>query len=452
VSSPPTFVRSPAALQAYRDNELTPERASERLQTARGPLSLAVDTGVGKSLFTDRLVAHHRQRTDSGLLIYLTSQTNVIRERPWVQEHRALPVAERAAHDVAVLEGRPRARCGPLNDRWTAYETAGCAALGRVELCGGCPQRGRCAWPEQRTADALAGKRVIAATQSNLALTPRLISELKAKAKADRVLVILDEATLLETQFRRHVAYDTLRTSRSIFARVGAPGRGSTPTTPCSTLLRPGYVRPADHAPAQGRRRGAAGGVGLGWAALPFPRARPRALPSGSPERNATGVEYLARPWLQGHPCLILAAGLPIELARHRLGTPYIEEFSPDLRFLHEDTHVFNIAGSVGTAGHFPTHRPQILFAYAQLIVRLANEGKRSLVVVKKSFAEACREELQSYLRELGWREAQVVRDPKEKQVARPEVVPLITYGMRGVNRYEHIDARLRALRLPHAP
>jgi hypothetical protein len=441
VSPPPTFVRTPAALQAYRDHELTPENVSVRLKTARGPVAFTGDAGLGKTTVIDGLVARHRQQPDNIVLIYLTSQRSVIHERPWVREYLALPMAERAAHDVAVLEGRPRARCGPLNDRWVAYEAAGCAPLGRIELCGGCPQRGRCAWPEQRTADALAGKRVIAATQTNLAVTPRLISELKAKAKADRVLVILDETTLLETQFRRRITHDAMRISRAVFARVSAPTAWIDahdalldPAFDLADFESPGMLPPEVATAVQ--RAGLASGRGFRFLAHDL-----AALASGAPARNSSGVEYLARPWLQGHPCLILAAGLPIELARHRLGTPHIEEFSPGLRFLHEGTEVFNIASSVGTAQHFLTHRPQILFAYAQLIARLAAEGKRALVVVKKSFAEVCGAELQAYLRELGWREARVVRDPTTEQVADPDVVPLITYGMRGLNRYEHFDA-----------
>lgn len=436
------FITSPDELRAYRDEELTPEKVSVRLSTARGPVVFTADTGVGKSVLTDRVVAHHRNQPDAGLLVYLTSQRSVIRERPWVQEHLALSPTERAAHDVAILEGRPRKRCGLLDDAWRRYEAAGCAPLGRVELCGSCARRASCSWPEQRTAEALKGKRVIAATQTNLAVTPHLISELKSKTGADRVLVVLDEATLLETRFRRQVPYAELRASRAVFAQADAPRQWLEAHDALLdplfdlALYEPPSAPPPKVAVAVQRLGLASGGPAFRYLGHDL-----SAIVPDTSARTPTGIEYLARPWLRGHPCLILAAGLPIELVRHRLGAPEIEEYSPGLRFLHEGTRVFNIDSAVGTAGNFSTHRAQILFAFAQLIVRLNREGKRSLVVVKKSFAAVCCEELQAYLHELGWRDARVVRDPTVQQVARPEVVPLITYGTRGLNRYEHFDA-----------
>ncbi len=438
----PHFVRSPAELRAYRDEELTPEKVRVRLATARGPLAFTGDPGVGKTTLIDQLVADHRQRPEGGLLLYLTSQRSVIRERPWVREHLALPASARAGDDIAILEGRPRARCGDLDATWNVYEKAGCAPLGRVELCGRCPRRVQCAWPDQRKADTLAGKRVIAATQANLTTTPRLITELRAKAGADRVLVVLDEATVLETQFRRALPYEALRVSRAVFARVGAPAHW---LDAHDALLDPGFDLSVFDTPgrlasdvATAIQREGLASVASGFRFLAHDIA---ALAHGDPARNSDGVEYLARPWLQGHPCLIAAAGLPIELARHRLGTPHVEEFTPNVRFLHEGSEVYNIASAVGTAKHFPTHRPQVLFAYAQLIARLAQEGKRSLVVVKKCFAGDCARELAAYLRELGSPAARVVRDPSAEQLARPDVVPLITYGARGVNCYEGFDA-----------
>jgi hypothetical protein len=109
----------------------------------------------------------------------------------------------------------------------------------------------------------------------------------------------------------------------------------------------------------------------------------------------------------------------------------------------YEGTQVFNICSAIGTATHFRTHRPQILDAFAQLVARLTREGKRAIVVTRKRFAGVCAAELQAYLRQLTSTPFRVVRDPRVRDLARPEVVPLITYGARGVNRYENFDAAL---------
>jgi hypothetical protein len=337
VQNPLRIIRAPADLAAYRATELAPARVRAYVRAARGPVLLTHDTGVGKSRLLDGLVEEHRRDPEAGLLIYATSQTSVVGERPWVREHLALPPAARAAHDVAVLIGRPRKRCGDLDLAWQEYERAGCGALGRAELCGRCPRRARCPWPEQRTPETLAGKRVVAATQANLAATPALVAELKAKTGAARVEIVLDEATVLEARFRREISHETLRASRAVFARAGAPEPWLAthdalldPTYDVACVAAPVRLTP-DLALAVQREGLARGGPAFRNLVYELP-----SVPCGAPVRMPRGIEYLARPWLRGHPCLIAAAGLPLDLARHRLGTDAIEEYSPGVRVLHE--------------------------------------------------------------------------------------------------------------------
>jgi hypothetical protein len=94
-----------------------------------------------------------------------------------------------------VLTPRPRRRCGALDAGWAEYERAGCALLGREELCGGCPRRPGCPWPGQYR--RLRGARLVLTTQARLAIDPGFVRRLRRLAGASRPLVLLDESDFL---------------------------------------------------------------------------------------------------------------------------------------------------------------------------------------------------------------------------------------------------------------
>ena len=158
------LIQGPDALAQFRATWTGP-RLLELLQTHQGRLYINWAVGVGKSRSLDAVVPAALASGRYDLVVVLAPTQQVLQERRWVHQP---PASVRVVH----LRARPRQRCGPeLDAAWRLYEQGELGALGRVELCGRCPARRGCAWPEQY-GQALAGVQVIFATQVQLQRAP----------------------------------------------------------------------------------------------------------------------------------------------------------------------------------------------------------------------------------------------------------------------------------------
>jgi len=189
------WYRTQAEIEAYRREKLTVDLVLGSLAAGSGAVLLPVEVGIGKTTLIDGLVGQQLTTgTPYGLIVYLTSRRDVLLERPWLR---------RAG--VTVLIGRPRERCGDLDREWVRIERASCGAVGRSTLCTQCANSQSCTWPTQMTKDALEGSRVVAGVQSYLTAVPDFVSLLMRRTACDHVLIIIDEAFIVDAAQRTHL-------------------------------------------------------------------------------------------------------------------------------------------------------------------------------------------------------------------------------------------------------
>ncbi|TAK25731.1 MAG: helix-turn-helix domain-containing protein [Myxococcaceae bacterium] len=442
------WIRDAATLAAFRSSVLAVEPVLAALE-AHGTLLQNHDPGAGKTSLIDRVLATLRETNRYDLILYLASERSVLMERPCVKETLSLPLSTRDSHDVAVLLGRPRERCGPLDAHWAEYEATGCTAIGRRQLCENCTEMETCGWPRQLTTAALVSKRVVCATQAYLKVVPGFVSLVADLVGAARVLVILDEAPLMEMSFKAQL---DLRTIERWVAVFGDAARGASeeidarawdalhrrlldPGDALTELERPPPLTPAMSEAIQtlGLRRYGRQFRFLGYEIALLTRC--------SRWRSGDGnIGYRRRPTLGGAHCLVTAAGLPLEVARRHLGLPDLVEYAPGIRFLHEGSEVFNLRSRLGAARNFSKNAPQILACFAELIAGRVASGFRCVAVTKKEFVESAGPALEAHLRRLSGRPFRVVHLPDRETCEDPYVVPLLHYGVRGVNTYEGFD------------
>jgi hypothetical protein len=138
---------------------------------------------------------------------------------------------------------------------------------------------------------------------------------------------------------------------------------------------------------------------------------------------------------------LIVFSGTLDQLyAEYRIGTDLYNPFA-DVSVMHEGTRWYNIASRSGAKIYFDRNAPQIIDFFARLTARRLSEGKRVLLVAKKSFVNRCAREMQARLHGLGLTDAAVVRPPITGEApGHPHLVPIINYGVSGINQFEDYD------------
>jgi len=195
------LIRGNKALQAFRE-DWTGERMLELIRQHYGRVRVDWAIGVGKSCNLDQTIEAAIRMDQYDLVTALLPTRQIIQERLWIQNP---PVDVR----VVNLKPRPRKRCGELDVRWKTFETNGLGALGRVQICGHCPRRRGCYWPEQY-GKKLQGVRVIFGTQAHLERSPAFMFQLTRWTGARRVLALLDEVNFIMTSFRQRISYTKL--------------------------------------------------------------------------------------------------------------------------------------------------------------------------------------------------------------------------------------------------
>src|SRR5262245_42846321 len=152
--------------------------------------------GVGKSNWMDAVTRAAVEDGDYDLVVVLAPTRQLLEERQPLH-HPPLDVR------VVNLRPRPTDLCGPARDaRWRRCGAADLGAFGRVEICGTCPARQHCFWPDQY-GRALEGARIVYATQAHLERSPNFLASLQSWAGASRMLTLLDEANFIGTPRER---------------------------------------------------------------------------------------------------------------------------------------------------------------------------------------------------------------------------------------------------------
>jgi len=425
-------------------------RAGDRVRSlvrAHGSLLVGLPVGVGKSFNIDIVVEEAVEAGDYDLIVVLAPTRAIINERRFVTN---------PPEDVLIanLKPRPADLCGGVaNALWSKVEKQGMGAFGRVNICADCPNKEVCYWPEQY-GSSLQGVQVVFATQTHLERDPDFIYQLVTWSGHDpgRVLVILDEADAIAKPRRRSIRSEDLSRFHEVLERLAAesskkiPGRwlylsnlllmvGNSDLR-CHQWRFPRLFPPQILAiQTEGHRRFGEEfhyiGYDLGSLGRSAVDSR-EVTPSGD-------ICYTAVSNFPGDVILYSGTVGP-EFARYRLGEHFHVAF-PDHQFSHPDTVWYNIASRIGAARYFETNRPQILGFYAKLIARRIEEGKRVLLVAKKRFVPSVAADLQERLHDLGIASAHILtHDFSAAKMEQPGVVPIINYGVIGVNDFQEFD------------
>src|SRR5262249_28990114 len=142
----------------------------------------------------------------------------------------------------------------------------------------------------------------------------------------------------------------------------------------------------------------------------------------------------------------IFSGSIAPTLARYRLDPDHRDPalVSPfeRYRFVHPATRWFNLNDLAGAAKFFASNAGRILDFFAVKIARNLAEGKRTLLVSKKKFVGLCQGLLREKLEWLGAGRVKIVTGNwGQPALDDPHVIPLITYGVAGINLFEDFDA-----------
>jgi len=427
---------------------LTGAYAFNLLDQAGGRLLVQLAVGVGKSQWLTRIIEHNMgqdQRYD--LIVALFPRWDIVNE-----VKALLP----PALDCLVLRPRPRRRCGALDREWQSYEQAGCGLLGRADLCGQCPRRRTCFWPKQY-GKALDGVRLILTVQHHIELDPQFIRRLQRDTQAQKPLVLLDESALLLKDREQVIKQQDMH--QFIVAAKQAGGDGSVKTmnkwinfarlavTAPTADLQGGQWRSPFIAPAwavavqhAGREQFGDGFRFIGFNLQHFAWSDP-----ASRERLPNGDLRFAVPPSLGKQFIVFSGSIAQKLVRYRLDPnhrwPDISSPFENIEFSNPGTRWFNISSMIGAACYFERNASGILDFFAAKIARNIDQGTRTLLIAKKRFRPYCAEYLSKRLREQGINVRIVTGNWNRVNLDDPRTLPLINYGVSGVNRFQDFDA-----------
>jgi hypothetical protein len=446
----PHVVSGPEALAEFRQG-LTGAAVLELLKQNGGRVLISLPVGVGKTELLMKVISHAMaldRRHD--LVLVLVPRRDILDE-----------ILRKLPPDLnhIVLKPRPRSRCGTLDARWIEYETTGCGILAREELCRGCPRRGGCFWPDQYTSGRLEGTDLVFGTQQHIVLNPQFIHKIRVLTGAEKVLALIDEASLLVKGARRTIVRGDLQrfnhAQEVLLTQTESPSSIQPEWINLSELvakantidLRQGRWRfPwvegdwATRIQRTGRELHGSSFRFLGFDLHHFARSD-----LVSRERGGNGdLGFASLPDL-GDNFVIFSGSMAKSLARFRLDPdhrrPGLASPFQGLRFEHPSTEWSNISSMAGAKKFFPRNAETILDFFVEMVARNIRDGKRTLLVAKKMFAGTCATYLERRLRKLGAGRVQVVVGNWDKvDLNDPRILPLITYGIAGVNLFENFD------------
>ena len=281
---------------------------------------------------------------------------------------------------------------------------------------------------------------------------PDFAAQLAGWAGADRVLTLLDEVSFAATSFRRRVTHRDLALFADVLdamprRREIVPDRDwgylarlllRAPTADLrSTAWRLPFFSLEWAITVQTRGWEAHGARFrfLGHALRQFGRS-----PLASRERHANGdLSFAAPPAVRGDVALFSGTALS-KFLRFRLGRDLACPFA-GYRFGHPGTRWYNIASRLGMRAHFPGNADQVLDFFAGLVSRRLGEGRRPLLIAKKRFVGLCAAGLRRRLGEYHPSPVEIVTgDWDTVDLMRPDVIPLINFGLIGTNLFECFD------------
>lgn len=438
-------------LDWFRDNELTTERFLELLRS-HGIVLARKPPGVGKSYLVDRMLTDAATFMQFEKVVYVAPTWAIIHERSAFKGESIVP--------YVTLDPRPANRCGDYrNEQWSTLTDKGLVALGRQKICTDCPNNTKadpCPWPRP-LAEKVGESRLVFCTEQMVKLRPDILMRLAQLAKG-KILVVLDEAKFINSLFGQTVSVDEIEEFQELIEELieekelddnhGAmqwvKSLGNLNTAIKRDTIRKSDFNFPPELNAKAAVLQAAGTQRFGddWRYIGFLLQEFRY--SEWSDRHVTmkrdAITFLMRPRFPGQT-LILGGYHKAEYVQRRLGLPEIYSPFEHHQILHTGTRVYNIKGSLGAKSRFSGNLPQISDFFAVLLVRNVVQGRSTVLVACKDFKAKCSESLKSSLKKLGF-ELDFITDNYGNQLHAPDprVIPIIHFGIFGINLFEHYD------------
>jgi Homeodomain-like domain-containing protein len=426
------------ALATFRSGPFTAGALAPVIESY--PVTLIdVPVGLGKSTLLDDLVDHFIAAGTYDLIVVLSALTVNLEERRLVKH---------PSPDVVRLRPRPRASCGPLDPIWRAHERGATTLYAKHHVCGSCPHFSNCFWPGQYAQSNLSGIRVIFGTHTHLLVNRRFLLFLKAVTGARSLLLLLDEADVLAGRFRVALSprdltlfIEAVRDAQGLpeqvrhawVERVNLLGNATT-----DDLQEPGwnFSYPSPEYTLAVQTAGLARDPHFRWigeALYAFARSRPDQRWKDDWGR----VVFIDRPYTADR-MTIFAASMPAEYVARQLGVREVARPFDSVTCQHTGTEFFNLASLIGAASRFRNNHRQILDVFTQLIISNIEAQRLTLLISRKRFKRFCATYLEHRLAGWGHPATIVISDGEPPQQASPTTLPLIHYGIKGVNGFQH--------------
>jgi hypothetical protein len=440
-----TSVSGEAALANFRQ-KLTGRFGLDLLRDHGGQVLIQLPVGVGKSQWMDEITREAVEGGDYDLVVVFCPTRQLLEERGPL---RRPPGGAK----VVNLRPRPARRCGRERDAlWRKFEIADSGALGRIEICGPCPARKGCFWPEQY-GKKLRKASLVYATQVHLERSPGFLATLRSWTGAKRVLTLVDESNLVAGPFDRVIDAADLERFLQVLrqsspcCRVGSWRHQDWLTViemlrhaSTEDLQDPSWRVPRVRSQwAVNVQRVGMARFGDDFRFLGYELGHFSFSLLESRRRDEGGnIQFSLRPYLGD--CVIFSGTADPQFAQYRLGKDLASPFA-EYRFMHPATVWYNLASPIGSRRYFASHAPQILDFFAELVIRRFQEGKRVLLIAKKCFVPLCAAGLTERFAARKINLRVVTERWSCKRLAEPRVVPLINYGVIGVNLFQDFDA-----------
>jgi hypothetical protein len=430
-----------AALAEFRANRFTAGALATAI-AENAVILINGPTGLGKSHLLDDLLDSFAAGGSFELVVVLAALTANLLERRLVRN---------PTHVVRRLRPRPSGDCGRLDPAWRAHEQNGTTAYAKRHICPACPLYGTCFWPGQY-GSSLRGARIIFGTHKHLLVNPRLLLHLRSVTGADRVLLLLDEADIIASPFRVTLTPWTLTRFAAAVRRADLPEEVRRHWAEQATLLAGAStadLRSADwwfplpspeHALAV-QEAGLADDPAFRWPGHDlhaFARSRPDRR-----WRDSRGTVVFVRTPYLAERTAIFSSGMPAGYVARQLGVAAVVEPFASVRCQHRGTHFYNLCSLLGAAARFRRNYPQILDLFVMLILRNVAAGRSTLLIARRQFKRLCAEYIERRSAHWGRPTTVVQSNGEPPPHASPTVLPLIHYGVNGVNSFESYDSAL---------
>ncbi|MFA0626828.1 helix-turn-helix domain-containing protein [Vibrio sp. 10N.222.49.A3] len=400
--------------------------------------------GVGKSYNMDLVIETAIRQEKYDLVLVMAPTRKIIDERKFIQK---------PPKDIEVINIRPRPAnlCGEERSKaWQAYEARNLGHLGKRHCCELCPKRAECFWPSQYGKD-LQNKQVAFATQAHLEHNPYFITHVKQQAKAERVLVIFDEANVSLANYSRTLSPTSIQqlieaTDQSAISQKCKATLGhylncllSAPSEDLQDTSAWHFPRIDANEMTQILTVGDAifgesfHNIIYDLQAFGYSMAESREkLPNGD-------IHFPAPPFTSDSDVLLYSGTTHLSILKMRLGIDFYSPYET-YEFKGESSTWLNIASAIGASSNFIKNAPQILDVFTQLTTKRIQEGKRVLLVSKKAHVDYCVKTMNQLLVEQGINNVRIIHGEHYTESPNVTLVPVIHYGVIGINQYEGFD------------